>query len=229
MTQSELYTYARRLVNATATDWAESDLLVDLNDALSDVWVRIKAARGTLAMDDSNASTLPSYTFNLTSGTQQYKVTTDGTDELLSVYKVQVLDGTTWVDVPRLTLDENNQDGLSTTETARIPTGYYDMYPYIVFKEIPSTSVTNGLRVWADREITYFALSGTTAKPGIPLIYHPLIAEKAAFKYATINNIPQSGNIYNLVQLGEARIEEYERQRKSDERKHMTPANHSSR
>lgn len=230
MTQSELYTYARRLVNANSTDWAESDLLIDLNDALSDVWVRIKTARGALEFDDSNATTLPKYTLNLTSGTQEYNVKSDGTDDLFTVHKVQVLDDTsTWVDVPRILGSEDSQEGLSTTTTARVPSGYYDMYPFIVFKELPSTSVTNGLRVWADRETTYFALSGTTAKPGIPLVYHPLLAEKAALKYAVSKGLNAAPNIMKLVEMGESRIDKYEANRRNDEAKSIKPAQHNYR
>lgn len=230
MTQSELYTYARRLVNANTTDWAESDLVVDMNNALSDIWVRIKVARGAMEFDDQNASTLPYYTLNLTASTQQYDVSNDGTDDLFTIHKVQVLDGSSvWRDVPRIVANDDGQGGFSTTDTARVPTGYYDMWPFLVFKEIPSTSVASGIRVWADREITYFASGGTTFVVGIPLLYHPLVAEKAALTYAISKGMNAAGNIQRLIQIGEARIDEYEGHRRKDEPRRLTIAKHDNK
>lgn len=233
MTQSELYTYARRLVNATSSDWSEADLVVDLNDALSDVWVRLKIARGALEFDDQGASTLPYDDLNLTAGTQQYDVSNDGTDDFLTIHKVQVKnDDGTYTDVPRLRLGEvplGSQDGLSTTDTARVPTGYYDMHPFIVFKEIPSTTVANGIRVWGDRETTYFAVGGTTYVVGIPLIYHKLIAEKAALTYAISKGMNAAQNILRLVEMGEMRLTDYEGNRRKDEPKRMIPSSHNTR
>lgn len=232
MTQSELYTYARRLVNATANDWAESDLVVDLNDALADLWVRIKSARGVLEYDDTNYTDLPASTFNLTANTASYKIVEDqNSNEIITIHKVQVLDGTSkWVDVPREKVGEGKQSPLlnTSTDTASVPALYYEVGATITFSPIPSTSRTNGVKVWYDRAPKLFAVAGTTFEPGVPSIYHKLIGEKAALTYAISKGMNAAQNIMSLIELGQRRIDEYERNRRHDEQRRMTVGSHDS-
>lgn len=222
MTQSELYTYARRLVNANATDYPESDLVIDLNDAQSDIWTRIKEARGVLEYDDTNYADLPVATFDLTAGTATYKVTADeNSNEVITIHKVQVLDDNSkWVDVPRKIVGEGNQDGLLNTssDTATVPSFYYEVGATIYFSPNPSTTRSAGVKVWFDRSPSYLSSGGTTVEPGIPVIYHKLLAEKAALTYAVSKGLNQSTNISRLVEMGEERLDRYESNRRNDER-----------
>lgn len=233
MTQSELYTYARRLVNATSNDWAESDLVVDLNDALADIWVRIKAARGVLEYDDTNYTDLPASTFNLTANTATYKITDDqNSNEIITIHKVQVLDGNSkWVDVPRNKIGEGSQSGLLdiSTNTQSVPDFYYEVGATIYFSPIPSTSRTNGVKVWYDRAPKLLVVGGTTFEPGIPSVYHKLLSEKSALTYAVSKGMNAAQNIQSLIEMGESRITEYEKSRRRDEVRRITPAPHSSR
>lgn len=227
MTQSELYTYARRLVNANSTDWTEADLVIDLNDALSDIWTRIKVTRGVLEFDDTNYADLPVATFDLTANTATYKVLSDeNSNEVITIHKVQVLDGNSkWVDVPRKSVGEGNQDGLldNSTDTAEVPKFYYEVGSTIYFSPIPSTSKTAGAKVWFDRAPSFLASGGTTVEPGVPVLYHKLIAEKAALTYAVSKGLNQTANISRLVEMGELRLDEYESNRRDDERNYLTP------
>lgn len=227
MTQSELYTYARRLVSANSTDYPESDLVIDLNDAQSDIWTRIKVARGVLEYDDTNYSDLPSATFNLTANTAAYKVTSDeNSNEVITVHKVQVLDtNSKWVDVPRKKVGEGNQDGLldNSTDTAEVPTFYYEVGATIYFSPIPSTTKSSGAQIWFDRAPSYLATGGTSVEPGIPVIYHKLLAEKAALTYAVSKGLNQAANITRLVEMGEERLDEYESNRRDDEQGCLVP------
>lgn len=232
MTQSELYTYARRLVNANSTDWAESDLVIDLNDALDDLWVKMKNARGILEFDDSNYTDLPAGTFNLTANTASYAITTDeNSNEIITVHKVAVLDGASWVDIPRKKVSEPDQDGLldAATDTAKVPSFYYEVGNRVYFSPVPSTTVSNGVKIWFDRAPKAFASGGTTFEPGIPSVYHSLLGEKAAFKYALVKNMQQARSILSLIELGERRMMEYEGHRRKDEARRISAASHSER
>jgi len=220
MTQSELYTYARRLVNASATDWAESDLVVDLNNALSDIYVRLQVARGVLEFDDTNHSDLPVGTFAVTAGTSTYKLLNDeDSNGILVVHKVALLRNGEYHDIPRITVGEGNQDALTPTDTA-FPSGYYDIGANIVFNTTPAESTTG--KVWFDRDPSFFAVSGSKTA-GIPRIYRPLIAEKAALIYAVAKNKDNLPSIKYLVDKGEERIDTYETNRRGDERTGLVP------
>jgi hypothetical protein len=220
MTQSELYTYARRLVNASATDWAEADLVVDLNNAFSDVYVRLQVARGVLEFDDTTYSDLPLDTVAVTAGTANYKVLADdNSNGILVVHKVALLKNGEYVDIPRISVGEGNQEALISSETG-FPTGYYELGASIVFNTTPDESTT--MKVWFDRDPSYFVAAGSKT-PGIPKIYHSLIGEKAALVYAVSKGKDNVANIKYLVDKGEERIDTYETNRRGDERSGLTP------
>lgn len=230
MTQAQIYTYARRLVGANSTDWPESDLVVDLNDALVDVWTRLKVARGVLEYDDTNYTDLPSSTFNLVASTAPYKITVDAnSNEIITIHKVQVLDGSSaWVDVPRKRVGEGDQSVLIDATTASVPSFYYEMGASIVLSPIPSTSRTNGVKIWYDRAPSLFTVGGSIT-PGVPSPYHKLIADKAALNFAIIKGKNSAANIKTLVELGEQRLDQYEAHRRKDEVRRMVPAQSNTR
>jgi len=226
MNQTQLEAYARRQANATSNDWSADDIAVDLTDALSEIWVQMKVARGMLEVDDKNATTLPYHDVNLTATTQEYDVSDDGTDDFFTIHKIQVLDeNSKWQDVPRIILDEGNQDALSTDETARVPTGYIDAYPFIIFKEIPDTTVSGGIRVWGDRETTGFTSGGTTFVPGIPSIYHKNIAHIAVQTFT--KNTEVFNKMERLIMRDQERIDTYEESRRSDEARRLIVQPHN--
>jgi hypothetical protein len=231
MTQSELYTYARRLVNATTTDWPESDLVVDLNDAQSDIWVRIKNARGVLEYDDRLYTDLPVSTFSITASTSAYKITQDqNSNEIITIHKVQIQDTSgRYVDVPRKEVEEGEQDGLLDVagNIAEMPAFYYEVGYTVVFSPIPSRNTT--AKVWYDRAPKYLVAGGTTTVPGIPVLYHKLLSEKAALTYAISKGMNSAPNILSLVRIGEERLINYETNRRKDEPKRLTASVENTR
>lgn len=228
MQQSELYTYARRLVNANTTDYPEADLVIDLNDAQSDIWTRIKEARGVLEYDDTNYTDLPSATFSISASTNKYKITADeNSNEVITIHKVVITDSDGEDhDIPRLKVGEGNQDALINVESD-FPTGYYEVGATVVFNSTPDGSYT--ATCWFDRAPSYLATGGTTVEPGIPVIYHKLLAEKAALTYAVSKGLNQVGNISRLVEMGEERLDRYESNRRNDEQGRIIPASIDAR
>lgn len=226
MTQSELYAYARRLTNTTTNNWSEADLVIDLNDALSDIWTRIKTTREVFGFDDTNYTNLPSKELNLVSGQSEYQIVEDDDNNpIFTVHKVMVLNSDSkWVDVPRRKVGEGSQDGLAitTSDVAEVPSYYIDIGQRITFGQYPSVSRTNGIKVWFERAPQYFATGGTTFVPGLPVLYHKLIAEKAALTYSVIKGLKSVANLSQLVERGEQRIAEFESARRSDERSRIT-------
>lgn len=222
MNQSELYAYARRLTNTNSSDWPEADLVTDLNDAMDDIWVRIKAARGVLEFDDAAHTNLSRGTFDLVSGTSEYKVSVDEDSyDIYAIHKVAVKDTDgNWVDIPRKTLGEGDQDGLLSEETADMPDYYYEMGTSVVFVPTPSRSGQEYIKVWFDRSPRHF-VAAENITPGIPSIYHSLIGDKAALKYSVIKNMPHTNNLMQLVKLGEERLDEYEANRRADEQEQL--------
>jgi hypothetical protein len=208
-------------------------MVIDFNDALNDIWTKLKNVRGVLEFDDANYNDFPSGTFDLTSGTASYKITEDeNANEIITIHKVQVKDGSgVWHDIPRKRVSETDQQGLldTSTDTASMPDYYYEVGTRVVFSPIPNRTLDEGVKIWYDRAPQGFSVGGTTFEVGIPSIYHSLLGEKAGLKYALIKGLKQAQNLFTLVEMGEKRLTDYEGHRRHDEHKRITVGNHSTK
>jgi hypothetical protein len=216
MTTDQFRTKIREITNTTTNDYSDASLIRDLNSELSMVQIGILVDRGTLEFDDVNYTDLPETTFTIVAGTRNYKITTDdNSNKLLTIHKVSVLNGTTYEDVPRITLGEGNQAALNETGSALVPTGYYELGNNIVFKESPSSGGTG--RIQFDRELSFVGTGDTTKVPGIPDIYHNLVAYRVGQNYALDKNLVSLDRIQRRVNIEEERLHLFEETRRGDE------------
>lgn len=197
------------------------ELTADVNVALDDfVTLAIKSS-GTWKWDDSNQTDYPVITTNLVSGQRDYSFTTDGGGNLiLDIYKVFVansagvfvemypVDVETGTDVPTVVAGSGQlytslssfTDGQNRTG---IPTRYDKQSNALFLDPIPNYNYTNGLKMYVNREASYFVYTDTTKKPGIPGLFHRYLALKPALDYARRNELKN----YQLIQAEVLRME----------------------
>lgn len=154
-------------------------------------------------MDDSNYTDYPIITTNLVSGQRDYPFVTDQSGNIiLEVYRVMVADpsGTFHeiypVDQFQTTSKTGNLEntdamynGLNASGT---PTRYSKTANGIFLDVIPNYASTGGLKVFIDREASYFTTTDTTKKPGFAGIFHQYLALFASEFYAgakTLTNL----------------------------------------
>lgn len=216
MTIDQIRTKVREITNTTTNDYSDASLIRDLNNEMSLIQIKVLTDRGVLEFDDSNYSDLPVATFTITSGTSWYKIVADeNSNNVLTKHKVAVLKDGKYHDVPRLQVAEGNQEALTTSKTADLPTGYYEIGEAIVFAETPSASTTG--KVWFDRDMDFFSTSDTTKAPGIPTAYHQLIAYRTAYNYALDKGLSNQDRILRRIQQEEERLGMFEEARRGDE------------
>ena len=159
----------------------------EVNIALDYVWTCIFKVGGTWQFDDSNHTDYPIITTNLVSGQRDYAFTTDENSNLiLDIYRVVVAqpDGTLKEITP---VDAQSgdysgfYDGLNIGGT---PSKYDKTANGIFLDAIPNYTIANGIKVYINREGSYFLTSDTTKKAGFAGIFHELLALIPAFKYA---------------------------------------------
>jgi len=180
-------------------------LTVDVNLALDDFLNLAFKADGRWQFDDSNHTDYPIITTNIVANQRDYNFTSDeGGNLILEVLKVDT--GTFY-------------DGQNGTGT---PVRYDKLANGIFLDPIPSYNYTNGLKIYINREASYFVYTDTTKKPGIPGIFHRYLALKPALDFARRNI---SGN-YQALQAEilrmEADIKTYFSLRGKDQRNRMT-------
>lgn len=169
-------------------------LTADINLTLDDYFAIAIQASGTWQIDDSNHTDYPIITANLVSGQRDYTFTTDENSNLiLDIYKVFAkVSATSDVYVEIFPRDAQSDSDATGFTDGRNTTGvpyYYDKTANGIFIDpIPSFNATNGLKIYINREASYFTYTDTTKKPGCPGIHHKYFALKPALDYARRNN-----------------------------------------
>ena len=197
-------------------------LTAKVNLALDDFTKIAIQASGTWQYDDSNHTDYPIIKTNIVSGQNSYLITTDEQSNLvLDIYKVAILPSataTTYVDV--LPTDEQSQDDNSSFISETTVTGQPRFYGKtgngIFLDPTPGYNATNGLKLYINRENSYFTTSDTTKKPGIPGLFHRYLVLRPAEDYARINSLATYAAIRAERMQMEQAIKEYFYHREKD-------------
>jgi hypothetical protein len=222
-TVNEFRTKVREITNTTTADYSDASLIRDLNEELRAVQISILRDRGVLEFDDVNYTDLPVATFAVVAGQTTYKLTVDEDGNLIStIHKVAIDTGDGYQDVPRKTVAEGQQEALVENTTASLPNCYYEVGNSVVFGQIPAQSGT--AKVWFDRDIDLIVVGDTTKVPGVPVAYHNLVAYRVAYNYALDKGLSNEDRILRRIQMEEARLQDYEKNRRADEATIIRPS-----
>ena len=181
-------------------------------------------ASGTWQFDDSNQTAFPIIKTNIVSGQRDYTFTTDQQGNLiLDIYKVAILAGATetlYQEIKPIDAqsDEEGTSLVAEDATGGVPNRYDKTANAIFLDPNPNYAATNGLKVYINREASYFTSSDTTDKPGCPGIHHRYFVLKPAFDFARRNSLSIEASLRNEVLLMEQGIAAYFSRRSRDER-----------
>ena len=200
----------------------------DANIALDDFWSMAIPASGKWQLDDSGHTDYPIITANLVSSQRDYSFTTDGSSNLiLDIYRVFVKQASTGSYVEIFPVDQQSDSNTVTftdgQNTTGIPTKYDKTGNGIFLDVPPSYNSTNGLKIFINREASYFSNSDTTKKPGVTGIFHRYFAIKPALDYARRNNLTSHNRLQEEVLKMEAAIKYHYAGRERGTRRSMTP------
>lgn len=150
-------------------------------------------ASGKWQLDDSNHTDYPIITTNLVAGQRSYVFLTDESgNAILDIYKVFVKNTSTgsYEEIYPVDVQSESDTGSFADGENQQGTVYrYDKTSNAIFLDlIPTDNITNGLKVYINRESSYFTYTDTTKKPGFP--YHQeYFYLKPAYNYARINTL----------------------------------------
>lgn len=210
------------------------DLTADVNLALDEFTAIALKASGTWQYDDSNHTDYPIITGNLVSGQRDYPFVTDESGNLiLDIYKVLVADSSgVFSEIkPKDAQSETDATGFTDgRNTSGIPIRYDKTANGIFLDPIPNYNYTNGLKIYINRESSYFTYTDTTKKPGVPGTLHRYFAIKPAADHARRNNLVNAGKLEQEVIKYEGRedlgitglIGEYFSRRMRDEKPRLS-------
>lgn len=232
-------------IGATRTDISGNtdklkEFTADVNLALDDYFELAIPASGTWQLDDSGHTDYPIIKANIVSGQNDYSFTTDGSGNLiLDIYKVAIIpsaEATLYeeiypIDVQKPQRDHtwfngrwyNSNNLVSETTNTGVPIQYDKTANALFLDPTPSYSKTLGLKLYINREASYFTDSDTTKKPGVPGTHHKYFAIKPAFEFARRNSLANARALENEIAKMEKDIVEHFGKRSRDEKTVMRP------
>lgn len=221
MTFSQIVAEIDRNCKSNSVSYPLADKVADINSALGDAFTIAFRSGGTWQFDDSNHSDYPIITTALVSSQRDYAFTTDENGNLiLDIYKVMVRISATGqyqeiypVDVQSQSGNESYFDGQNVTG---IPQTYDKTANGIFLDPIPNYNSADGLKIYINREGSFFTTADTTKKPGIDPLCHEYLVLKPSYKYARNNNLASVARLEKDRMLMERRIMERYAKREQD-------------
>ncbi len=209
------------------------ELAADVNLAFDDFVQLAIQSNGTWQWDDSNQTDYPIITTNIVSGQRDYAFTSDSSGNLiLDVFKVFVANSNGVFSEIKAVDVQSDSDLSSFTDgqnTGGAPVRYDKTANGIFLDPIPNYNRTAGLKVYVNREPSYFTSSDTTKKPGVPGILHKWFVLRPAQDYARRNTLATLPRLEIEVLRMEQTIQDYFSSRIRDERQGFGLANESNK
>jgi hypothetical protein len=211
-----------RNCHSNTVSYPLADKTADINIALDKALVAIFKSGGKWLFDDSNHTDYPIITTALVSGQRDYTFTTDEQGNLiLDIYKVVIknTDGVYFEIYPvDQKSDEYTQGFWSGLNQTGIPSRYSKTANGIFLDCIPNYNSVAGIKIFIDREGSYFTVSDTTKKPGFAGLFHEYLALDPSVRYCKRNKMFDLSDRYerDLAQM-ELNMKQHYRDRSRDE------------
>jgi len=215
-TSKGLRNFTRYLTNTNTTTYSSADV-----DAALNSYYQLFVQDILDAMDDWDFQGEVA-TANLVANQQEYVFPTD----CLKIKRVEITyDGTNWYVVNFFDINQRGK----ATDTTTISEDFEETEPFadlhdnsLFLYPIPDTAITNGLKIWYEKEIT--ELSAVTDEPVFAEPYHKGLAYGAAKDY--FEKYVEVGKNYNKLNRAVANLNEYREHMKNFYRKKMQDRNY---
>ena len=202
-----------------ATDYAINDITRSINYYYDQAGALIMRNDNRWEFDDNNAQNLPIGVSNLIANQPDYEI---AASEVLKIIRVEIKDRQgSWKSLAPA--DLRSADGRSLDErfgTSGDPISYAKMANSIILLPTPSYSSTNGLKIYLQRNLSYFLPTDTTKEPGFNRQFHRYLSMGAAIDYCLVNGLNNKLALLNreMAKMEQAIEEFYSSRSEKDER-----------
>lgn len=176
-----------------------------INDAFDQVLPSVLSRSGKGRWDDLNNTDHPIATLNMVSGQPDYSVKVDGDNlDILRIFDVRIIksaSGTNYETLIKIGLeDERALATMSPNPSdSGIPDHWLERGNTIFLGPNPNFGLTNGIKIFFERVENYFLSTDTTKVPGIPRLYHTILADIASYEWLVVNK-PLDVTVYQALQ-----------------------------
>ncbi len=209
LTASQIFSKIDRCCGTTSTSYSLVNKAVDVNLAQNEVF-SIALQNSGWNIDDFNHTHDPFITNNLVSGQRNYYFTTDEEGSLiLGILRVMIADENgVFYDLKPIDQQISGEamnmvDGQNLTGK---PTYYDKTGNGIFFDVIPDYSATGGIKIFIDREPTYFTDASTTLVSGIDPLCHDYLYLKPSYEYCRDKGLQNTNALFRDMELAMEKI-----------------------
>lgn len=194
-----------------------------INLAMDKVFHVIFRADGKFNFDDKNHTDNPIIFIDLDSTQKNYSFTADANSNVvLDFHKVMARQSTTSPYYTLTTRDAQSEDDDSSLTNGLTTTGWPSEYDKtangINLDTFAPSNVTRGLKIYINREGSYFTTSDTTKTPGFAGLYHEYLILEACYRYARGNGLKNQETLKRDLLEMKADVLDYYSKRSRDER-----------
>jgi hypothetical protein len=223
----------------------KQDVTDDINLAVSDVLSTIfdSGAGGSWVFDDSSHLDYPIIETDLVAGQRDYSFTEDGAGNLiLDIYRVMVKDRDgkyqeiePVAQFARNSVNQNTDSMINGEDKQGTPKRYSKTGNGIFLDLIPSYSWRQanegekGLKVFINREMTYFDTDDTDKVPGFDATLHEYLALVPSYKIARNNSLNNVSLLERDLEVMKLKIKKRYGMRERDITRGMRPAVESTK
>ena len=166
--------------------------------------------------DDLNKTDFPILTTSTVASQEDYAMPAGA----LKIKRLEIsYDGTNWYKAEPFDVTESGVATDTTSISANFSTSqpFYDMLGNsILLYPIPSSAVTNGLKIWIAREPTYFVSTDTTKEPGFDEPFHDMVAVGASMDFAVAKGLKNKSDLASMYADYESKLKGYYGSKQSD-------------
>lgn len=187
-------------------------MTASVNDAFNTLIPLLLSFSDYIKWDDTNNTDLPIGTFSLVSGQSDYTIAQDANSlDIFNITSLRILPfatSTTYMDLYEMTSDDwrANEAMSPNTFSIGVPTHFLKYGNTIFLYPQPNYSVAAGVKIYFERQPSYFVSTDTTKKPGIPRPFHVLLALYPALEWNILNN-PQNTAVITRIEARIAKVE----------------------
>jgi len=214
------------LINTSTSSYPDVDLIRNVNRHYDDVVSTILKVDGRWKWDDTNNTSQPIGNITMTEATTAVAIP-DTTYLTINRVEVKDVNGNYYQLTPFNEREVNYQALSEFLKTPGRPLYYEKVGGYINLYPKPSSSnvtLTTGLRVYFQRDASYFLTSDTTKIPGFAAPFHRLLSMGAALDYAIANEMNGKVNMLTpMIQIMKSELMEFYSSRSRDESVRLVP------
>jgi hypothetical protein len=189
-----------------------------INRALDKVTSLILASDGRWEFDDTNYTDLPIGVSTLVNNQPDYSLSV----EHLRVLRVEILNNQgVYTKLDPIDINDIQYQGMTEFLNGAGTPLYYDIQGGSVFlypkPQTGYVTMLSGLKVYFQRQPSYFVSTDTTKKPGFSTIFHRLVSRWACYDYALARQLPIKKDIRDEITVMENELKDFYATRDPDD------------